>query len=36
MVLALVNPNMITKLPYRPPFLRDRGLKYKNTFVIRK
>jgi len=29
-VLTMVNMNMMTKLPYHPPVLRERGLNKKN------
>jgi hypothetical protein len=35
-VLAYMNPNMTTKLPYHPPKSRERGLNEKTNFVIKK
>jgi len=35
-VLAYLNPNMTTKLPYHPPKSRERGLYKKINFVLKK
>ena len=31
-VFTLLNPNMTTKLSYRPPMLSEGGLNFKNSF----
>jgi len=35
-VLAHLNPNMTSKLPYHPPKSMERGLIRKTNFVIKK
>jgi len=32
----LLNPNIVTKLLHHPPILRERSLKSKTTFVVKK
>jgi hypothetical protein len=34
-ILTLLNPNTTTKLPYRQPVLRQRGLNYKIAYVLK-
>jgi hypothetical protein len=34
--LTLLNSNMTTKILYHPPLLRERGLKSKTMFLIKK